>query len=67
MGGALAVDSMGAVLSGCSLPEEDMSRLTPPTMFSLSTADGGPLLLGAYFAPDAARFGDGPYPTVVSV
>ena len=40
--------------------------LQPPRLVSLPSTDGAVTLEAALYTPDAARFGDGPYPTVVS-
>ena len=47
------VDAMAAVLR-------------PPRLVSLPSTDGSTTLEAAFYAPDKALFGEGPYPTVVS-
>uniref|UniRef100_K3WER2 Peptidase S9 prolyl oligopeptidase catalytic domain-containing protein n=1 Tax=Globisporangium ultimum (strain ATCC 200006 / CBS 805.95 / DAOM BR144) TaxID=431595 RepID=K3WER2_GLOUD len=42
-------------------------KLPPPEIISFPTRDGAETLYGAVYLPDAARYGPGPYPTLVSV
>mmetsp|Transcript_132123 Transcript_132123/g.313181 ORF Transcript_132123/g.313181 Transcript_132123/m.313181 type:complete len:842 (-) Transcript_132123:51-2576(-) len=41
-------------------------KLQPPELFTLPSSDGKVTLQAAVYKPDKARFGPGPYPTVVS-
>ena len=43
-----------------------VSQLKPPEFFEIPSTDGATTLRGAYYAPDAAKYGPGPWPTVVS-
>ena len=45
---------------------ELVSTLKPPEFFEIPSTDGATTLRGAYYAPDAAKYGPGPWPTVVS-
>lgn len=47
-------------------PRIEQYKLTPPQIVTLKNRDGE-TLYGAIFRPDAAVYGDGPYPTVVHV
>lgn len=41
-------------------------NLKPPELFTVPSSDGRVVLQGAFYKPDASKFGPGPYPTVVS-
>ena len=41
-------------------------NLKPPELFTVPSTDGKVTLQGAVYKPDVAKFGKGPYPTVVS-
>jgi len=41
-------------------------NLKPPELFTLPSTDGKVTLQAAMYKPDPAKYGDGPYPTVVS-
>ncbi|RHX97176.1 hypothetical protein DYB25_007218 [Aphanomyces astaci] len=42
-------------------------RIEAPSTFTFSSRDGTATLYGALYKPDAAKFGPGPYPTMVNV
>ncbi|OQS06252.1 dipeptidyl peptidase [Thraustotheca clavata] len=42
-------------------------RIEAPTIFDFTSRDGTTTLHGAIYKPDAAIYGDGPYPTMVNV